>query len=997
MKRMLINATQPEELRVAIVDGQRLENLDIEHGAREQKKSNVYKGVITRIEPSLEAAFVDYGADRHGFLPFKEIARDYLNGNKTQGGRMSVKDALREGQDIVVQVEKEERGNKGAALTTYISLAGRYLVLMPNNPRAGGVSRRIEGEDRAEVREAISQLEVPDGMGTIVRTAGVGRSAEELQWDLDYQVDIWKAIRKAAEERKAPFLIYQESNVIIRALRDYFRSDIGVIQIDEPSIYEQARQFIEQTMPQNLRKLKLYEDEVPLFSRFQIEHQIETAFEREVSLPSGGSLAIDHTEALISIDINSARATKGADIEETAFHTNLEAGDEIARQLRLRDIGGLIVVDFIDMMSNKHQREVESRLREAAKMDRARVQMGRISRFGLLEMSRQRLQPSLGESASVTCPRCLGHGTIRSLGSLSLTILRIVGEEAMKESTERVVANVPVQIAAYLLNEKREQLSTVEQRNQVHILVIPDPALETPHYRIERVRTTDREHASHERRSYELAGEAPDDRYVPPADEEQEPGEEPMVKSVSPSGPAPQPKQQGASQAAVEPQGSDSGSRPGWLARITRALFTAGEDENAHREQSADEPAAPSRSQSSGRGGQREQQPRSKGGDQGRGKRGDQQGESERSGRSRGGRNRRGGRGRNQQQRGDNKSEGKSAGSGPASKGEGPNRAKKGGGSGERGAAKRGARDDERESPAQALAARRAEAQDTANEAADSGGGPRNDAAQQRERSPRSEPKGSSDGAARGDGGASSPPQPGAGEQRDSDNPASGGQRSRSRGRSRRGGRRRRGGRNNQATGASGAGAGEGSEAAQGAAPGESSERQQASKTAAPSQSATTHATEAATAAPDGATRDDPSGGGHGDSDANSPATGRAGDSAAPDAQGERDASAPEKDATASHEAQTVSARQPSDFRRGVKSLAESPEASARESGEGASAESATPSPNTAAPPAQSAPDPEAAAPDSRARPPDGDDDEDGPGSTQSAGDDEATPASGRS
>jgi ribonuclease E len=644
MKRMLINATQPEELRVAIVDGQRLENLDIEHGSREQKKSNVYKGAITRIEPSLEAAFVDYGADRHGFLPFKEVARSYLDGAKSRSGRVSVKDALREGQEIVVQVEKEERGNKGAALTTYVSLAGRYLVLMPNNPRAGGVSRRIEGEDRAEVREAISQLEVPEGMGTIVRTAGVGRSAEELQWDLDYQVDIWKAIRKAVDEQRAPFLIYQESNVIIRALRDYFRSDIGVIQIDEPTTYEQARQFIEQTMPQNLRKLRLYDDEVPLFSRFQIEHQIETAFEREVSLPSGGSLAIDHTEALISIDINSARATKGADIEETAFNTNLEAADEIARQMRLRDIGGLIVVDFIDMMSNRHQREVEQRLREAVKMDRARVQLGRISRFGLLEMSRQRLQPSLGESASVTCPRCLGHGTIRNLGSLSLTILRIVGEEAMKESTERIVANVPVHIATYLLNEKREQLSTIEQRNNVHILVIPDPALETPHYRIERVRSADSDHASHDHRSYELAGEAPDDRYVPPTEDEQEPSEEPMVKSVPPTDPAPQPNQR---EPQKESTADDSdGGDGGWLARLTRALFSSTAPESTGAPEQAATGSAPhqpsaSRAQASSQRDQRS------GGSRAQAKR-DADGGDDRNRRSRGGRNRRGGRGRSQ-------------------------------------------------------------------------------------------------------------------------------------------------------------------------------------------------------------------------------------------------------------------------------------------------------------------------------------------------------------
>ncbi|MEX1080401.1 MAG: ribonuclease E, partial [Halofilum sp. (in: g-proteobacteria)] len=635
MKRMLINATQPEELRVAIVDGQRLENLDIEHGAHEQKKANVYKGLITRVEPSLEAAFVNYGAERHGFLPFKEIDRAYLGGDRSDGGRIQVKDALKEGQEILVQVEKEERGNKGAALTTYVSLAGRYLVLMPNNPRAGGVSRRIEGDDRAEVREAISQLEVPEGMGTIVRTAGVGRTAEELQWDLDYQVEIWKAIQKAADDRKAPFLVYQESNVIIRALRDYFRNDIGVIQIDEPGIYEQARQFIEQTMPQNARKLKLYEDSVPLFSRFQIEQQIETAFEREVSLPSGGSLAIDHTEALISIDINSARATKGADIEETAYNTNLEAADEIARQLRLRDIGGLIVVDFIDMMGNRHQREVESRLREAVKVDRARVQIGRISRFGLMEMSRQRLQPSLGETASITCPRCLGHGTIRSLGSLSLTILRVVSEESMKEGTERVVAKVPVQIGTYLLNEKRDQLRRIEDGNGVHLLIVPDPSLETPHYKIERVRKADAEHESSTQRSYELAGEeAPEALYVPPTEDTQKQAEQPAVRAISPSSPAPPGRQTEAHEQPAEPAKGTT-ARGGLLSRVTRALFAgAGGGERTERT----EASSTSEEARSGRGasqassepsGAKEESTEASGGN-----------------RRRGGRNRRGGRGR---------------------------------------------------------------------------------------------------------------------------------------------------------------------------------------------------------------------------------------------------------------------------------------------------------------------------------------------------------------
>ena len=489
MKRMLVNATQPEELRVAMVDGQRLYDLDIETPSREQKKGNIYKARITRIEPSLEAAFVDYGAERHGFLPFKEIARSYFGTSKTDAsGRVSVKDALREGQELIVQVEKEERGTKGAALTTFVSLAGRFLVLMPNNPRAGGVSRRIEGEERAQMREVMNALQYPSGMGVIVRTAGVGRTVEELQWDLDYLLHLWEAIQRAAETRPAPFLIYQESNLIIRALRDYLRSDIGEVIIDDPEVHEQARQFMEQVMPQSLHKLKLYQDRIPLFSRFQIESQIESAFQREVPLPSGGSIVIDHTEALVSIDINSARATKGADIEETALQTNLEAADEIARQLRIRDLGGLIVIDFIDMAAARHQREVENRLREALKMDRARVQVGRISRFGLLEMSRQRLRSSLGESAHEVCPRCEGQGSIRSVESLALAVLRVLQEEAMKERTGRVIAHLPVEVATYLLNEKRRHLEQIEDQHGVRLTLVPTPALETPKYRIQRVR-----------------------------------------------------------------------------------------------------------------------------------------------------------------------------------------------------------------------------------------------------------------------------------------------------------------------------------------------------------------------------------------------------------------------------------------------------------------------------------------------------------------------------
>ncbi|HWS03091.1 MAG TPA: ribonuclease E, partial [Gammaproteobacteria bacterium] len=490
MKRMLINATQPEELRVALVDGQKLYDLDIEVPSREQKKSNIYKGKITRVEPSLEAAFVEYGSERHGFLPLKEISRAYFAEDAREGGgRVNIRDALREGQEIVVQVEKEERGNKGAALTTFISLAGRYLVLMPNNPRAGGVSRRIEGDDRSIIRDAMAALNIPEDMGLIVRTAGVGRATEELQWDLDYLLQLWTSIETASKERTAPFLIYQESNVIIRALRDNLRTDVGEILIDDPEIYEKARDFMQLVMPHNLNKLKLYNDTVPLFSRFQIESQIESAFQREVTLPSGGAIVIDHTEAMISIDINSARATKGVDIEETALNTNLEASDEIARQLRIRDLGGLIVIDFIDMQPTKHQREVENRLRDALKMDRARVQIGRISRFGLLEMSRQRLRPSLGESSQIVCPRCKGQGTVRGVESLALSVLRIIEESAMKEKTGRIVARLPVEVATFLLNEKRAILHAVEQRQHLDIVLIPNPHMHTPDYEIHRLRS----------------------------------------------------------------------------------------------------------------------------------------------------------------------------------------------------------------------------------------------------------------------------------------------------------------------------------------------------------------------------------------------------------------------------------------------------------------------------------------------------------------------------
>ncbi len=451
MKRMLFNATQAEELRVAIVDGQKLIDLDIESASKEQRKSNIYKAVITRVEPSLEACFVEYGADRHGFLPFKEIAREFLRDGNGEGGKSRIQDQLKDGQELIVQVDKDERGNKGAALTTYISLAGRYLVLMPNNPRGGGVSRRIEGEDRNELRDTINQLDVPHGMSVIARTAGIGRSLEELQWDLNYLLQLWQAVDGAAKTQSGAFLIYQESSLVIRAIRDYFQPDIGELLIDTESIYEQAQQFMSHVMPANVSRVKLYKDDVPLFSRFQIEHQIETAYARQVPLPAGGAIVIDHTEALVSVDVNSARATKAGDIETTAFNTNLEAADEIARQLRLRDLGGLIVIDFIDMESTKNQREVENRLKDALRYDRARVQLGKISRFGLMELSRQRLRPALAESAYIPCPRCHGIGHIRGTESTALHILRILQEEAMKENTAQVVAQVPVDVATFLL------------------------------------------------------------------------------------------------------------------------------------------------------------------------------------------------------------------------------------------------------------------------------------------------------------------------------------------------------------------------------------------------------------------------------------------------------------------------------------------------------------------------------------------------------------------
>ncbi|MGB7453477.1 MAG: Rne/Rng family ribonuclease [Lysobacterales bacterium] len=492
MKRMLINATQPEELRVAIAEGQQLFDLDIEVPSQEQKKSNVYKGKITRVEPSLEACFVDFGSSRHGFLPLKEICEAaYSKDASNKGGRLAIRDVVREGQEIIVQVEKEERGNKGAALTTFISLAGRYLVLMPTNPSAGGVSRRITGNDRDHLREQLQKVTTPDNVGIIIRTAGVGRDAEELQWDLDYLLQLWSAVEQAAASRPSPFLIHQESNLFIRALRDHLRNDIGEILIDNETVYNDAREFMQQVMPHNLSKLKLYDDQVPLFNRYQIESQIESAFARTVHLPSGGAVVFDHTEALLSIDINSARATKGVDIEDTAFSTNMESAHEIARQLRLRDLGGLIVIDFIDMTSRKHQREVEECLRAAMQIDKARVQIGRISRFGLLEMSRQRLRPSLGESSQDTCPRCEGHGTIRSVESLALSILRLVEEEVMKEYTGQIIVQAPTEVINFLHNEKRAALAEVESRHKVPIVMLANQYLVTPHFEILRVRKSD--------------------------------------------------------------------------------------------------------------------------------------------------------------------------------------------------------------------------------------------------------------------------------------------------------------------------------------------------------------------------------------------------------------------------------------------------------------------------------------------------------------------------
>ena len=607
MKKMLINATQPEELRVALVDGQRLYDLDIENRTRLQKKANIYVGKITRVEPSLEAAFVDFGAERHGFLPLKEIAREYFYRKASDGeGKTKIKDVVKEGTKVIVQVDKEERGTKGAALTTFISLAGRYMVLMPNNPRAGGISRRIEGDDRAELREALSVLDIPDGMGVIIRTAGVGRSAEELQWDLSYLLQLWDSISKAGEENAKPVLLYQESNVIIRAVRDYLRDDVDQVLIDSPEAYRQATDFVGMVMPKYLNRIKLYEDNIPLFNRFQIESQIETAFQREVRLPSGGSIVIDPTEALVSIDINSARATKGSNIEDTALQTNLEAADEIARQLRLRDMGGLIVIDFIDMSASRNQRQVENRMRDALALDRARVQVGRISRFGLLEMSRQRLRPSLGETSAIVCPRCTGQGTIRDTKSLALSILRLMEEEAIKDRSAEVRSIVPVDVAAYLLNEKRNALTDIERVTRARVLVVPNPNLETPHFDVQRLRD-DEVNGDHET-SYKIDVEVPEAEQISDAHGAVPAPPKAIVEAPRPTQPAPVAREAAAPEAPAPAPAAEAAApaphaapapapaaapREGLLRRLAVTLF--GPAEPVAAPAPAPEPAPESR------------------------------------------------------------------------------------------------------------------------------------------------------------------------------------------------------------------------------------------------------------------------------------------------------------------------------------------------------------------------------------------------------------------
>jgi len=566
---MLINATQAEETRIALVDGQTLYDLDVETPQHQKKKANIYKGRVTRIEPSLEAAFVDYGAERHGFLPFKEVADEYYPNKKPESGRFSIKDVLKEGQEIIVQVQKEERGNKGAALSTQITLAGPYVVMMPNNPKAGGISRRIEGDDRSDIRDSLRDLDVPDGMGLIIRTAGVGKNSEELQWGVNYLIQLWDATQKAAASKEAPFLIHQESDIVILAIRDYLRQDVTEIIIDNMEVYHKARDFIQHVMPEHVHKVKPYQDDkIPLFTRFQIESQIESAYLREVNLPSGGSIVIDITEALTAIDINSSRATKGGDIEETAFNTNMEAASEIARQLRLRDLGGLVVIDFIDMHSNRHQREIEQKMREAVKSDRARVQIGKISRFGLLEMSRQRLRPSIEESTQIVCPRCHGVGVIRGVESLGLSILRLLEEESIKENTRRVTVQLPVDVATFLLNEKRNQIIRIEDRHKLHILIVPNEHLETPQYIMERTRFGDESGTSASYQIKEIATPeiAPEETQTQKAKKE-----EPAVKNIQPQSPPPPSNAQKAEEA--------KDAKPGLIARMWKALFSKPEPE----------------------------------------------------------------------------------------------------------------------------------------------------------------------------------------------------------------------------------------------------------------------------------------------------------------------------------------------------------------------------------------------------------------------------------
>ena len=571
MKKMLINATEREEVRVALVDGQRLYDLDIENRARLQTKSNIYKAKVTRVEPSLEAAFVDFGAERHGFLPLKEIAPQYARTASGGDGKMRIKDAIKEGTEVIIQVDKEERGSKGAALTSFISLPGRYMVLMPNNPRAGGISRRIEGEERTELKGALAQLAIPDGMGVIIRTAGVGRSAEELQWDLDYLLKLWAAISEAAGENSSPTLLYQESDVIIRAIRDYLKDDIDQVLIDEPHAHRQALDFVSMVMPKYQNRIKAYNDTLSLFTRFQVEGQIETAFQREVRLPSGGSIVIDPTEALISIDINSARATKGSDIEATALHTNLEAADEIARQLRLRDMGGLVVIDFIDMNASKNQRAVENRMRDALEIDRARIQLGRISRFGLLEMSRQRLRPSLGETSGMVCPRCTGQGSIRDTKSLALAILRLIQEEASKERTGEVRVIVPVAVSAFLLNEKRAAVGEIEAATKVRVVVIPNPNMQTPHFEVIRLR--DDEVEADLRESFEIDLADFDAESNSDSDEKPVAAPQALVRGVTPDAPPPASAPSEPAEPIAAVPNTEIEKKPGLFPRLWSALF----------------------------------------------------------------------------------------------------------------------------------------------------------------------------------------------------------------------------------------------------------------------------------------------------------------------------------------------------------------------------------------------------------------------------------------